>query len=133
MLYLRDIHGLSFRISPMVPELQSKAATLNSLVLQRWQLNKLVNQVTNRLHQIMLAVFPEGEAQCFNSLLKVASFYPTPEDILESNSLEDIKGLGIYSSVTQPGNSFARNKRGKESSRHGRKGAISGMSRLYHA
>jgi hypothetical protein len=48
---LRDLHGLSFRISAITPELESTATTLNSLVLQRWQLNKLVTQSTNRLHQ----------------------------------------------------------------------------------
>jgi len=68
MLYLRDAHGLTFRISAMIPELGSKAAALNSLVLQRWQLNKLATQATNRLHQFLLAVFPEGEAQHFAQL-----------------------------------------------------------------
>jgi len=41
LLYLRDVHGLSFRISAMTPELGSKAAALNALVLQRWQFVKL--------------------------------------------------------------------------------------------
>ena len=93
MLYLRDIHGISFRISAMTPELGSKAAALNSLVLQRWQLNKLATQATNRLHQFLLAVFPEGEAQHFTQLLKVTPYYPTPKDILDSNGLERIEKL----------------------------------------
>jgi len=95
LLYLRDVHGLSFRISAMTPELGSKAAALNSLVLQRWQFNKLVSQATNRLHQFLLAVFPEGEAQYFKQLLKVTLWYPTPKDILASNGLETIEGLRL--------------------------------------
>jgi len=93
MLYLRDAHGISFRISAMTPELGSKAAALKSLVLQRWQFNKLATQATNRLHQFLLAVFPEGEAQHFNQLLKVTPYYATPKDILDSNGLEKIEKL----------------------------------------
>jgi len=93
MLYLRDAHGLSFRISAMTPELGSGAAALNSLVLQRWQFTKLATQATNRLHQLLLAVFPEGEARHFNQLLKVTPYYPTPKDILDSNRLEGIEKL----------------------------------------
>jgi len=93
MLYLRDAHGISFRISATTPELGSKAAALKSLVLQRWQFNKLATQATNRLHQFLLAVFPEGEAQHFNQLLKVTPYYATPKDILDSNGLEKIEKL----------------------------------------
>ncbi len=93
LLYLRDAHGLSFRISAMTPELGSKAAVLNSLVLQRWQFNKLASQATNRLHQFLLAVFPEGESRYFNQLLRISPYYPTPKDILNSNGLERIKKL----------------------------------------
>lgn len=50
LMYLRDEHGLSFRISGIMPDFESKAAALNSLILQRWQFNKLANQATNRLH-----------------------------------------------------------------------------------
>lgn len=93
LLYLRDIHGLSFRISAMTPELDSKAAALRSLVLQRWQFKKLATQATNRLHQFLLAVFPEGEAKYFNKLLKITPWYPTPKDILASDGLKTIGGL----------------------------------------
>ena len=93
LLYLRDVHGLSFRISAMTPELGSRAAVLNSLTLQRLQFNKLANQATNRLHQLLLAVFPEGEAQYFSQLLKITPYYPTPKDILNSNGLERIEKL----------------------------------------
>ena len=93
MLYLRDAHDLSFRISEATPELGSKAAVLNSLVLQRLQFNKLVTQATNRLHQFLLAVFPEGEAKYFSQLLKIIPYYPTPKDIVNSNGLEGVEGL----------------------------------------
>lgn len=93
LLYLRDVHGMSFRISTMTPELDSKAATLNSLALQRWQFSKSVTQATNRLHQFLLAVFPEGEARYFTQLLRICPYYPTPRDILASNGLEEIEGL----------------------------------------
>jgi len=93
LLYLRDLHGLSFRISAMTPELWSRAAVLNSLMLQRWQFNKLANQATNRLHQFLLAVFPEGEAQYFKQLVMIASHYPTPRDILAGDGLRSITKL----------------------------------------
>ncbi len=93
LLYLRDVHGISFRISAMTPELGSKAAALHSLVLQRWQFAKLINQATNRLRQFVLAVFPEGEARYFSQLLKVIPYYPTPKDILASNGLVKVEGL----------------------------------------
>ena len=93
LLYLRDVHELSFRISAMTPELGSKAAALNSLVLQRLQYNKEATRMTNRLHQLLLAVFPEGEAQCFNQLMKIIPHYPTPKDILASNGLAKIEKL----------------------------------------
>jgi len=93
LLYLRDAHGLSFRISAVTPELGSKAAALRSLILQRWQLSKLASQATNRLHQLLLAVFPEGEAQCFKKLLLVTPYYSTPKEILSSHCLETVEGL----------------------------------------
>ena len=93
LLYLRDLHGLSFRISAMMPELGSRAAALNALTLQRWQFNKLATQATNRLHQLLLAVFPEGEARYFKQLLAIMSHYPTPRDVLASNGLKDVTEL----------------------------------------
>lgn len=93
LLYLRDLHGLSFRISAVTPDLGSKAAALNSLVLQRWQFNKLINQVTNRLHQLLIAVFPEGEVRYFNDLLKIIPYYPIPQDMLASNGLEEVNSV----------------------------------------
>jgi len=93
LLYLRDLHGLSFRISAMTPELGSRAAALNSITLQRWQFNKLANQAVNRLHQLLLAVFPEGEARYFKQLVMITAHYPTPGDILASDGLQSITKL----------------------------------------
>ena len=95
MLYLRDLHGLSFRISAVTPQLESKATALKSLVLQRWQFHKLVNQATNRLHQLLLAVFPEGESRFFGELLQLAPYYPTPEDIVANTDLEDVMEMRL--------------------------------------
>lgn len=83
LMYLRDVHSFSFRISENNPDLGSKAAALNSLILQRQQFEKLSVQTSNRLHQYFLAVFPEGEAQYYRQLLKIAEKYPTPEDMLK--------------------------------------------------
>lgn len=89
LLYMRDLHGLSFRIAT-AGELDSRAATLRSLVLQRWQYRKLATQATNRLHQYLLAVFPEGESHYFHQLVQIAPHYPTPVDILSSDGLHSI-------------------------------------------
>ncbi len=88
LLYLSDVHGISFRISRTTPQLRSKASFLNTLVLQRWLFKKLIIQVTNRLHHLLIATFPEGESQCFTDLLKIIHKYPSPESILESNDFQ---------------------------------------------
>ncbi|HEY50429.1 MAG TPA: IS110 family transposase [Dehalococcoidia bacterium] len=93
LLYLRDTHSLSFRISLIQYELGSRAAVLNSLILQRLQFVKLLNQMTNRLHQLLIATFPEGEARYFNKLLRIIPHYPTPRDIVDSRGLENVRGL----------------------------------------
>ncbi len=91
LLYLRDMHGISFRISAVIPELGSQASVLNYLVIQRQQYNKLATQYTNRLHQLLLATFPEGEAKYFSKLLRIMPYYPTPEDIIGSQDLKGVK------------------------------------------
>ncbi len=93
LLYLKDVHGLSFRISAVTPEFGCKASVLRCLILQRQQYNKLATQVTNRLHQFLLAVFPEAEANYFKKMLKIVPYYPTPQDILSSHDLDDIKNI----------------------------------------
>jgi transposase len=93
LLYLRDTHGLSFRISSWTPEFGSKASVLRLLILQRLQFTKLTVQATNRLHQVLHVVFPEGESQYFGQLLKIVELYPTPSDMLNSNCFEGIKRL----------------------------------------
>jgi len=91
LLYLRDAHGLSFRISALTPESGSKASVLRCLVIQRQQYDKLATQFTNRLHQFLLAVFPEGEAEFFTKLLRIVPYYPTPVDIVTSQNLKYVK------------------------------------------
>lgn len=93
LLYLRDVHGLSFRITATPADLTSDAVILKSLVLQRWRFTKLANQATNRLHQFLLAVFPEGESDYFPQLMRVLPHYPTPRDIRESGDLKSVRGL----------------------------------------
>ena len=93
LLYLQDVHGMSFRVSAVAPELESMAWILNCLMLQRLQFTKAITQITNRLHQFLIAVFPEGEANYFKQLLSVTAQYPTPKDILESDGLKAISGL----------------------------------------
>lgn len=93
LLYLRDIHGLSFRISASPVDLYSKGTMLRSLILQRLQFVKIVTQATNRLHQLLISVFPEGESKYFKTLLSIIDKYPTPKDILNSNQLSCFKGL----------------------------------------
>jgi transposase len=91
LLYLRDVHGLSFRISVVMPELGSQATVLHHLIIQRQQYNKQATQLTNRLHHFLLAVFPEAETKYFRKLVRITSHYPTPEDILGSQGLRDVK------------------------------------------
>lgn len=93
LLYLRDFHGLSLNISITTPDLESQASVLRSLVLQRMQYVRLGVQATNRLHQYLLIVFPEGELNYFTKLLKIIPYYPTPQDILNSNKLKNIEGI----------------------------------------
>ena len=93
LLYLRDAHGLSLNIVAVAADLTSQATLLRSLVLQRMQYVRLATQTTNRLHQYLLAVFPEGESKYFRQLLKITPYYPTPKDMLESKGLANIKGL----------------------------------------
>jgi len=95
MLYLRDTQGLSFRISLMKYELGSMATVLTSLILQRMQFIKLITQATNRLHQLLIATFPEGEARYFKKLLNIITRYPTPQEIQNSNGLEGIKRINL--------------------------------------
>ena len=93
LLYLRDFKGLALNISATKPDFESQANLLRPLVLQRMQYVRLGVQATNRLHQYLLIVFPEGELKYFKQLLKIIPYYPTPQDILNSNKLQNIKGI----------------------------------------
>ncbi len=93
LLYLRDLHGVSLHVSATNADLESKAALLRSMVLQRRQYGKLSVQARNRLHSFLHAIFPEGEEDHFRPLLKIIPSYPTPEDILKSDGLSGIRGV----------------------------------------
>jgi len=100
LLYLRDTQGLSFRISAIVPELGGRASILRSLILQRQQYVKTATQVTNRLHQFLLSIFPEAEAKYFTKLLRIIPHYPTPEDIVNSHGLKGVKYISTETEQT---------------------------------
>lgn len=91
MLYLRDTQGLSFRISLMKYELGTQAAVINSLILQRLHINKLITQLTNKLHQLLIATFPEGELRYFKKLIEIIPYYPTPQYMCNSNNLDGVE------------------------------------------
>jgi hypothetical protein len=93
LLFLRDSQGSSLHITATIADLNSSATLLRSLILQRKQYVKLSTQTISRLHQYLLAVFPEGESKYFKQLLKIVPYYQTPEDMLNRNRLEDINGI----------------------------------------
>lgn len=93
LLYLRDVHGISFRISAVKPELCSKASIMRHMILDKQQYVKMSVQATNRLHSFLMVVFPEAEAKFFPQLLKIIKLYPTPEDILAGKNMKGIKGV----------------------------------------
>jgi transposase len=82
MLYARDVLGDDLRICAISPDLDSEAATMKSLCVQRWAVSKLITQATNRLRQLLVAAFPEGEASYFGYLAHIVTKYPTPGAIL---------------------------------------------------
>jgi transposase len=86
--YLKDTYGLSFRVSARVADLRSEATIIKDLMHQRHLYVRLKTQAINRLHNYLLAVFPEGEAKYFFDLVKVSHKYPTPEDMLNNNEFE---------------------------------------------
>ncbi len=89
LLYLQDKHGTSFRVSEIKADLGSKATILRTLVLQRMQYSKLINQTVNRLRQLLYLVFPEGENRYAAPLIKMAAKYPTPQDLIAAAKSDD--------------------------------------------
>jgi len=94
LLYLRDTLGLSFGISTTSPELGSKASVLRCLTAQKTQYDKLHRLFTNRIYQYSHTVFPEASSRFPRTMLRILPFYPTPQDILSSKGLQEIKYLG---------------------------------------
>jgi hypothetical protein len=93
-LYARDVLKRRLRVSTTKAELGEESQALKQMVLHRWSIQKAINQSTNRLHQLVIETFPEGEAEYFDQLLKIIPVYPTPRAILEeSNNLAEFKGM----------------------------------------
>jgi len=82
LLYLRDLYKINLNITATSADFESQSYLLRSLLLQSQYYRKLEKQTTNRLHQYVHAVFPEGEELYFSPLLNILSTHPTPEDIL---------------------------------------------------
>jgi transposase len=82
LLYLRDLYQVSLNITATSADFESQSYLLRSLLLQSQYYRKLEKQTTNRLHQYVHAVFPEGEELYFSPLLDILSTHPTPEDII---------------------------------------------------
>jgi transposase len=82
LLYLRDFYNISLNITATSADFESQSSLLRSLLLQNQYYRKLGAQTTNRLHQYVHAVFPEGEETYFNQLLDILSAHPTPEAII---------------------------------------------------
>ena len=94
LLQLRDTHGFSFRISAISPELGSQATILRQLIIQRQQYTKMIVQKTNRLHSVLVAIFPEGESRWFPSLIRLVPYHPTPADIVNCQELKSVGRVG---------------------------------------
>jgi transposase len=63
------------------------ADEIHTLALQRYNLVRQDTRNLNKLHGLLSAVFPEGEAKFFSYLVKAAPYYPTPEIILKSRQM----------------------------------------------
>lgn len=91
-LYAREVLGQDMRISIVKPDLESKQAAVRVLLNIRWQMQKTITQLTNRLHQVMIATFPEGESKYFKQLCEVVTKYPMPDDIIsQSDGLKEFR------------------------------------------
>ena len=88
-LYARDVLKQDLRISTIEPQQDSLIAVIRIMLTLRWQLQTAITQITNRLHQTMIATFPEGESKYFEKLCEIAVKYPMPHDILSDNQLRD--------------------------------------------
>lgn len=100
LLYMKDVSGSLFNTTALrLPDFDSRANRLHSLVLHRQQYNKLITQLTNKLHVFLTGIFPEGEEKYFTQLLKILPKYPTPRDISRSRGMRKIKGIGISTEI----------------------------------
>jgi hypothetical protein len=71
LLYLRDLYKINLNITATSADFESQSYLMRSLLLQSQYYRKLEKQTTNRLHQYVHAVFPEGEETYFRACLKI--------------------------------------------------------------
>lgn len=95
LLYLHQVFGLSLRIARVTPSINGQREVLRLLVSQRWQLVKMHTQISNRLRPLVAAVFPEGEEEFFNALLRILPRMPVPEDLVVAGKAGDLKMPGM--------------------------------------
>lgn len=101
LLYVKDLAGSLFRTTALrLPDFDSKASILHTLVLHRQQYNKLITQSTNRLHVFLTGIFPEAEKKYFTQLLKIIPYYPTPQEIVRSRGMKKVKGVGKATKIS---------------------------------
>ena len=86
VLCLKDNNNLEFGINKVVLQMDSQAIVMRTLILQQFQLTKLIVQIRNKIRQLVYVVFPEGEKSYFVDLLKILEDYPTPPDILKASN-----------------------------------------------
>ncbi len=87
MLYFQEYHGFLNREQTIRPELNSRASLFMSLILQRKQYTKHIVQSSNRLRQLLVAIFPEAENKYGKKLFRIVKDLPTPQDIIASKKL----------------------------------------------
>lgn len=93
-LFMKNVSGDLFKITNLKrPDFTGAASRIHTLVLQRQQYVKLKVRATNQLRSILAAVFPEGEAQCFQKLLLVLPNYPTPREMVRSHGMKRVHGV----------------------------------------
>jgi transposase len=92
ILFYNQVIGEDLGVNPASVELESHAAAIRALALQQWSLTRDKTRLVNRLRQLLVAVFPEGERAYFAQLSGTARrekrppvllrYAPTPDYLL---------------------------------------------------
>lgn len=98
LLWYRDTTGDNLRFSATCPDLDSLSAILKPLIQQRWTMNKIKTQATNRLRHLLASTFPEGETKYFTYLVKLLHVFPSPASIIDAGEKKLIKA-GIRKAI----------------------------------